>query len=93
MVLSDMRRVQFRKDGNLLYDIFHLILCIFNVNNLYGYGLPCPSVNPNILLSKLLSSCCRDIPFVNFAKAAPSYTVLPRVKCFWIDSTANIVAC
>ena len=49
-LLGYMRGIKLGKDLNLLLDIFYLIFCAFEVNNLDGYSFPRPFVEAEHVL-------------------------------------------
>jgi hypothetical protein len=45
VVLGDVGGIELGEDSNLLNDVFHLILCIFDINDLDRDGLACSFVD------------------------------------------------
>lgn len=46
MVLGHIRGMELGQDGDFLYDIFNLVLGVFDINDLDGYRLAGPFIDP-----------------------------------------------
>lgn len=60
MVLGDIGRIELRQYRDLLNDIFHLIFCIFDIDDLDSNGLACSSVDPGLYVNAVLLRGRRD---------------------------------
>jgi hypothetical protein len=72
MVFGDIRRIELRKDRDLLDDIFDLIFSVLDVNHLDGNGLTCTLVEPGWSCGQL--GCHRGFSNPTKRETDPLYT-------------------